>query len=771
MKLPACLLTFALAVCPLLAHAQMMEQHPETSSKPEAATTQDPTPDAAQQRAAKTFASKAALPPKKPQPAPNAAAKPAPLTPLSPRERAAQLLDRFTFGPRPGDVDHVLAQGNDAWLAAQFDPENLPDARLEKRLADYPTLALTPDQVLKVFPDRGQIDATEKGRIPYPSDPLQNAVMEVQIERLHQEEAERKAQAAAVLAKTSPPEPTDAEKAARHKQDQAAATRIAGQLFALPKDQRMAALIAMPVEDRTLFTTDGNLTGDQRNELMAGFSPREREAFQGMAGHIGSAYKGIDELAQARILRDILSERQLQAVMADFWFNHFNVYAPKDSDQWYTASYERDVIRKNALTTFPQLLIATAQSPAMMIYLDNWLSIGPDSIANGVDPKNPNAKRGSKGLNENYGREVMELHTVGVNGGYTQADVTALSAILTGWGVDRTQQGGGFLFDPKRHEPGAKVWLGYLIDDNGNITKLGPGVPRPASLNGKTFGPSETPATPESVKQGIAALSILAASPQTAHFIGYLLAQYFVADDPPPALVNRLQQTYLTTHGDIKSLIRAIVASPEFNSRQYYRNKVKTPEEFVASAFRATATDPANPGALVGTLNNMGMPLYRALPPTGYYLTADQWMSSSALVNRLNFAYQLINSKFANQKFDAPKLLATGLLMPAMAADLVAAVPTGKATPAGASTPATAPQAKLLGVAAKADTPPAPVAPTSPGAQMAMRVLEATMIGGPVSAQTNQLINKQLQQLPGNPTDTLNLLTALIMGSPEFQLR
>jgi uncharacterized protein (DUF1800 family) len=774
MKIQFCLLTFALAVSPLLAHAQMMEPQTEMAApaqKPEAASpTQEPmpAPDAAQQKAAKTFANKA-LPPKKPQPAPTAA-KPAALTPLSPRERAAQLLDRFTFGPRPGDVDRVLAQGTDAWLAAQFAPDSIPDQRLDKRLADYPTLAITPDQFLKVFPDRGQIVAIEQGKMPYPSDPLQNAAVEVQIEKLHQEEAIRKAEAAAVASHMLPPELTDAEKAAQHKQDVATATRIAGQLFALPKDQRMAALIAMPVADRLLFTTDGNLTGDQRNQLIADFTPREREAFYAMAGRTGSAYRGTDELAQARVLRDILSERQLQAVMADFWFNHFNVYAPKDSDQWYTASYERDVIRKNALTSFPQLLLATAESPAMMVYLDNWLSIGPDSIANGVDPKNPNAKRGAKGLNENYGREVMELHTVGVNGGYTQADVTALSAILTGWGVDRTQQGGGFAFDPKRHEPGPKVWLGYLIDDNGSITKLAPGVPRPAGLNGKTFGPSDVPATPDSVKQGIAALSILAASPQTAHFISYLLAQYFVADDPPAALVNRLQQTYLTTHGDIKSLLRAIVASPEFNSRQYYRNKVKTPEEFVASAFRATATDPQNPGALVGTLNNMGMPLYRALPPTGYYLTADQWMSSSALVNRLNFAYQLTNSKFANQKFDAPKLLATGLLMPSMAPDLIAPSPV-KATPAGASVPAPAPSAKLLGVAAKADTPAPTVVPTSPGAQMAMRVLEATMIGGPVSAQTNQLINKQLQQLPGNPTDTLNLLTALIMGSPEFQLR
>ncbi len=727
-----------------------------------------PAPDAAQQKAAKTFAAKAA-PPKKPA----APAKAMALTPLSPRERVVQLLDRFTFGPRPGDVDRVLAQGEDAWVAAQFHPDAIQDGRLEKRLAEYPTLAMTPEQVLRVFPDRGQISAVEQGKVPYPSDPLQNSVMEVQIYKLHQEEAERKAQAAAVAAKTTLPEKTDAEKAAEKKQNQAIATRIAGQLLALPKEQRMAALIAMPVEDRAVFCQDGNLTGEQRNQLTADFTAREREAFQGMGGGgIGASYRSVDELAQGRMLRDILSERQLQAVMTDFWFNHFNVYFPKDSDQWYTATYERDVIRKNALGTFPQLLMATAQSPAMMVYLDNWLSIGPDSMANGVDPNNPNAKRGNKGLNENYGREVMELHTVGVNGGYTQADVTALAAILTGWGIDRVQQGGGFAFDPKRHEPGPKVWLGYVIGEDGSITKLAPGAPRPAGLeNGKTFGPSKTVATADSVKQGIAALSILAASPQTAHFISYLLAQYFVADEPPAALVDRLQQTYLSSHGDIKTLLRAIITSPEFNSKQYYRNKVKTPEEFIASAFRATATDPQNPGALVQTVNNMGMPLYKALPPTGYYLTADQWMSSSALVNRLNFAYQLTNSKFANQKFDAPKLLATGLLMPSMAGDLVSPV-AGKSTPAGVSAPvAPAATAKLLGVAAKAGDAPAVVAATSPGAQMAMRVLEATMIGGPVSAQTNQLINKQMQQLPGSPTDTLNLLTALILGSPEFQVR
>jgi uncharacterized protein (DUF1800 family) len=303
-----------------------------------------------------------------------------------------------------------------------------------------------------------------------------------------------------------------------------------------------------------------------------------------------------------------------------------------------------------------------------------------------------------------------------------------------------------------------------VIDEDGKATKLGPGVKRPEA----TFGPSDTVATPESVKQGIAALTILAQSPKTAHFISYLLAQYFLADNPPTALVERLQRAYLASHGDIKTLLRALIASPEFNSRQYFRNKVKTPEEFVASAFRATATDPQNPQAMAGTIKTMGMELYHALPPTGYYLTADQWMSSSALVNRLNFAYQLTNNKFANQKFDAPKLLAIGLLTPSTAVDLAghgAVKQTSDAVPSA--------KARLMGVAATVhgDTPS--VTPPPAGEQMAMRVLEATIVGTQVSAQTNRLIGKQMDAQPANsnPTDTLNLLTALVMGSPEFQLR
>jgi len=713
-------------------------------------------PDAAQQKAARTFALKSQ------RPAVSSAKKVVVLTPLTQRERVQQVLDRFTFGPRPGEVDQVLAEGEDKWLAVQMNPGAIKDGATDRKLGDFPTLNMSVPQLLLTFPDRGQVTPVADGKAPYPTDPLLNAVYEVAVYKLQQERDKKKADGSVEVK----PELTDAEKAEAKKKDQETAARIAGELFAMPKQQRMAAVIKMPVEDRVAFTGNGNLSGDQKNLLMADFTPREREAFEAMSAQVSSSYYIGSELAQARIVRDVMTERQLQEVMTDFWFNHFNVYVPKDSDQWYTTGYERDVIRKNALGTFPALLLATAQSPAMMIYLDNWLSIGPDSMANGVNPKNPNSKKGNKGLNENYGREVMELHTVGVNGGYTQTDVTTLAAILTGWGVDKPYQGGGFLFDPKRHEPGPKTWFGYVIDDNGNATPVASKKRGDVVAAGPTWGPSKDEATDNSVKQGITALNILAASTQTAHFISTLLVQHFVADDPPPALVDRLTKVYLTSHGDIKTILRALIASPEFNSRQYFHTKVKTPLEFVASAFRTTATEPQNPNALVNTISVMGMPLYKALPPTGYYLTADQWMNTSALVDRLNFAYQLTNGKFANQKFDAPKLLAMGLLAPTGAGNFASY------GVKAASSPAARGDAKLMGVAA-VTMAASSAHPASEGAEVAMRVLEATMIGASVSAQTNQLINKQLEQQPVDaaPTDTLNLLTALVMGSPEFQLR
>ncbi len=336
----------------------------------------------------------------------------------------------------------------------------------------------------------------------------------------------------------------------------------------------------------------------------------------------------------------------------------------------------------------------------------------------------------------------MELHTLGVDGGYTQADVTALSAILTGWGVNNPSVAGPFQFDPKRHQPGPKQWLGQTI-------------PGPA--------PSANP-TDASKNEGFFALNILAADPHTAHFISYKLAQRFVADDPPPALVDRMAATYLSTDGDIKAILRTLVQSPEFNSRKYFRNKVKTPLEFLASAFRTTATDPTNPGALVNTLKDMGMPVYYALPPTGYYITADHWMNSTALVARLNFSYQLTSNKFANQKFDSARVLALGLMSQPAASS--APNPGAPRPTSGTWVP---PQPLTIPISTSV---PSTAPSNTAGPDVALHILENTLIGGTVSTQTGQLIHKQINDIPGaNSTDTLNTITALILGSPEFQLR
>ncbi len=659
-----------------------------------------------------------------------------PAVPLSSRERATQILDRFTFGPRPGDIDRVAAMGVDKWFAQQLEPASIPDGALEKRLQDYPTLTMSAEQALAIFPDRGAVEQVADGKRAYPTDPLLQSVYEVQVYKLLQERSDKLHPAA---------NQTDDQKAAQKKVDQATASRIAGELFALPKKDRIAALNAMPPQDRIAFAN--NVGGDQRNTLFNDFTPREKETVYAFQGGVGAQYRILDELAQAHELRQILSERQLQEVMTEFWFNHLNVFAPKDSDQWYTTAYERDAIRPHALGKFRDLLLATAESPAMMVYLDNWLSIGPNSVANGLNPQNPNSKPGKKGLNENYGREVMELHTVGVNGGYSQADVTHLSAILTGWSVDRPNQAGPFTFDAKKHEPGTKQWFGYTIDEQGNIlsapaaasTQLSPALRQAiAAAN-----------TPDGMKQGITALSLLAASPKTAHFISHLLAQEFLADDPPLAVENRMTQVYLATDGDIKAVLKTLIDSPEFNSHRYFRNKVKMPAEFVASAFRATLTDPSNPGAMVGLLSNaLGEPPYRKLEPTGYYVTADHWMNTQSLMARLKFADQFTHNQFANQKFDSSRVLAMSLMNDHTQ---VAAEPV---------------KAKSLRVAEEEP------APGFQGPDTALRALEGTLIDGEISPATDRYIHGQLSQQQGtNPADMLNLLTALLLGSPEFQLR
>ena len=316
------------------------------------------------------------------------------------------------------------------------------------------------------------------------------------------------------------------------------------------------------------------------------------------------------ELGEQKLLRAVYSERQLQEVLTDFWFNHFNVDGRKGRDRTFITEYERDTIRPRVLGKFRDLLGATAHSPAMLFYLDNWMSADP-----GV-----NARRG---LNENYARELMELHTLGVDGGYTQRDVTEVARAFTGWtiqnrrqpgvetGVEAGVEGGGFFFNPRIHDSGEKVVLGHVINPGG--------------------GESD----------GEQVLDILAKHPSTAHFIATKLARHFVGDTPPRALVERVAARFRQTDGDLREAMRTILTSPEFLSADARRAKVKTPFEFVASALRTTGTEVADATMFVRALQQLGEPLYMCQPPTGYKDTADAWVNTGALVSRMNFALRL----------------------------------------------------------------------------------------------------------------------------------
>ena len=338
--------------------------------------------------------------------------------PLSDREKAAQLLNRFTFGPRPGDIDAVMKAGPQNWFEQQLNPESIPDPVLDKRLQDYPALALTPALTVSNFPTNQILRQISEGKQPMPKDPTTLSIYQVLEAKYTRQQQEKKDEQNNKLT----PEQVEAQKADQKKQDQATALTVAEQMLGIPKAQRMTAILQLPLDQRMALAS--NTPDAQKKMLLADFTPREREMFYAMGGGPDAAHVVDDELMQAKVVRAILSERQLQEVMTDFWFNHFNVFLYKETDQIYTPSYERDAIRPHALGKFRDLLLATAQHPAMLVYLDNWQSIGPDSEV--AEKARNSQKHVDRGLNENYGREVMELHTVGVNGGYTQADVTNL---------------------------------------------------------------------------------------------------------------------------------------------------------------------------------------------------------------------------------------------------------------------------------------------------------------------------------------------------------
>jgi uncharacterized protein (DUF1800 family) len=573
-----------------------------------------------------------------------------PITELTEDQAILHALNRLGYGPRPEDVERVRAMGLEKWIDQQLHPESIDDSALDHRLEKYPTIKQSSSKLLEEYPPPAQA-AKREG---------------VTKEEYKQEMTEKRREAVAQMAETG---------------------------------------------------NDNMDKAQQQLDKMVG------------PGRI------VAELSMAKVDRAIYSDRQLEAVMEDFWFNHFNIFANKGADKWMLTSYVRDTIRPHTMGKFQDLLTATAKSPAMLFFLDNWQSVDPVAFKEhqpeiamrrsryygafaGGYPATPGTFPGpatsapggqgqgqgkaaqrqqDRGLNENYGREVMELHTVGVDTGYTQEDVIEMARCLTGWTVREPRRDPEYIFKPEFHAQGKKVVMGHTFNYGGE-------------------------------KDGEEALKMLAADPHTAHFISNELARHFVSDDPPQALVDRMAKEYEASGGDIRSVLRAMIYSPEFWSKKAYRAKVKTPFELVASTARSLNADVEISLPLAQWVGRMGEPLFLCQPPTGYSDKSSTWVNTGALLNRLNFALAFSSGKLAGTSVD---------LGPMYGAD------------------------------------------SSKDPEVALQRSVQVFLGGQVDPQTIQTLETRLgdpqilQAKLDDPVKQVNegLLSGLVLGTPEFQRR
>jgi uncharacterized protein (DUF1800 family) len=383
-------------------------------------------------------------------------------------------------------------------------------------------------------------------------------------------------------------------------------------------DQKISGLKTIRLSSRELF------------ELYP--PPKQATAAPGRMSAMEGPRAVILELQRARLLRAVYSKKQLYEIMVDFWTNHFNVFAGKGADRWLVTSYDRDTIRPHSLGRFHDLLLATAKSPAMLFYLDNWLSVDPNAPG-----RRPRAGV-KQGLNENYARELLELHTLGVDGGYTQRDVEEVARCFTGWTIRRPRGEAAFYFEPRMHDPGEKIVLGTRIPRGGGI------------------------------EDGLRVIRLVARHPSTARFISTKLARRLVSDNPPASLVERTSRTFVKSDGNIREVIRGIVTSPEFFEPDALRAKIKKPSEFVASALRILDAETEVPPALLRAINRMGEPLFLSQPPTGFPDAGASWVSSDTLLARMNFVIDLTAGRLPDTRAN-PAVVQAGVqkLLPLIA--------------------------------------------------------------------------------------------------------
>ncbi len=548
--------------------------------------------------------------------------------PLTEDQKIQHVLNRLGFGARPGDVEKVKAIGLQKYIEQQLDPASIDDRVAESKVKGLDIFNMSTAELFAKYPNPGALLNQLEGRGAN----------------------NNKAKAAA----GADPNMKDAP---------------AGQ--APPKAAE-------------------ELTQAEQRER------REKIAKLYQEYNLKPAAQLVPEIAANRILRAVYSERQLQEVMVDFWQNHFNVFSGKAAVRWYIPSYERDVLRKNALGNFRDLLVGTAEHPAMLFYLDNFESVSPNAnqannanaqrlqqiIRNGgqIPPQarerlkqlygvndaqldqrlremrnNPQPlpqNRQARGINENYARELMELHTLGVDGGYTQKDIVEVAKCFTGWTIAdprgyrraaasmikgnedqrigrlQRQQGvpddvdsGEFYFNPRWHEGGTKTVLGQAVNEGG-------------------------------MKDGLKVLDILVNSQATAHFIAKKLAVKFVSDKPSDALVSRVADAFHNSHGDIKATLRALFTDKEFFAPENYRAKIKTPFELAVSSVRAIGAETTGGPPMLAMLNKMGEVPYGYQAPTGYPDMAEDWVNTGALLERMNFAIAIASNRIPGTRVD-----------------------------------------------------------------------------------------------------------------------
>ena len=465
-------------------------------------------------------------------------------------QRVAHVLSRLTYGARPGDFERVKTMGVDAFINQQLDADALDNSAVIARLRRLPTLNMaTPVIIEQYTPPKPPV-------APSP-----------------------------IPAKSPDEKPT---------QPKSIAENPLNQTPQLAANQSMAAMqTEMPGQMRK---EDSGAMPAQAPKPIP--SPKNPQMV-------------VTELQRAKLLRAVYSDRQLYEMMVDFWENHFSIFANKDDDRYLLTSFDRETIRPFALGRFRDLLGATAHSPAMLFYLDNWRSSVP----------RPYAAKGDKpagvdgGFNENYARELLELHTLGVDGGYTQKDVQEVARCFSGWTIQKPNEQGLFLYRPGFHDDGEKNVLGHRILSGGGIA------------------------------DGERVLDLLASHPATARFIATKLARRFISDEPPQTVIDRAAAVFLKTDGSIRETLRAIITSPEFFSPTAYRAKLRSPLEYVAASLRALNAETDGDRPMLDLIGRMGQPLFGRITPDGFADRADQWLSSGAMVARLNFAAALATNR------------------------------------------------------------------------------------------------------------------------------